>query len=132
MQTAVLLILEPIFEADLQPEQHAYRAGHSAHHALQEVQQLLDAGHREVVDADLSGYFDSIPHAELMQCLARRISDKALLHLLKQWLEAPVEELDKRGHSQRTTVNKDTGRGTPPTIFDGARLRCLPCWRTST
>jgi group II intron reverse transcriptase/maturase len=109
----VLLILEPIFEADLQPEQHAYRAGHSAHHALQEVQQLLNAGHREVVDADLSGYFDSIPHAELMQCLARRISDKALLHLLKQWLVAPVEELDARGHSQRTTVNKDTGRGTP-------------------
>jgi group II intron reverse transcriptase/maturase len=113
VQTAVLLILEPIFEADLQPEQHAYRAGHSAHHALQEVQQLLNAGHREVVDADLSGYFDSIPHAELMQCLARRISDKALLHLLKQWLVAPVEELDARGHSQRTTVNKDTGRGTP-------------------
>lgn len=113
VQTAVLLVLEPIFEADLQPEQHAYRAGHSTHHALQEVQQLLDAGHREVVDADLSGYFDSIPHAELMQCLARRVSDKALLHLLKQWLEAPVEELDKRGRSQRTTVNKDTGRGSP-------------------
>ena len=113
VQTAVLLILEPIFEADLQPEQHAYRAGHSAHHALQEVQQLLDAGHREVVDADLSGYFDSIPHAELMQCVARRVSDKALLHLLKQWLEAPVEELDKRSQSQRTTTNKDTGRGTP-------------------
>lgn len=113
VQTAVLLVLEPIFEADLQPEQHAYRAGHSAHHALQEVQQLLDAGHREVVDADLSGYFDSIPHAELMQCLARRISDKALLHLLKEWLVAPVEELDARGHQQRTTVNKDTGRGTP-------------------
>jgi group II intron reverse transcriptase/maturase len=113
VQTAVLLILEPIFEADLQPEQHAYRAGRSAHHALEEVQQLLNAGHREVVDADLSGYFDSIPHAELMQCLARRINDKALMHLLKQWLEAPVEELDKRGHSQRTTVNKDTGRGTP-------------------
>lgn len=113
VQTAVLLILEPIFEADLQPEQHAYRAGHSAHQALQEVQQLLNAGHREVVDADLNGYFDSIPHAELMQCVARRVSDKALLHLLKQWLEAPVEELDARGHSQRTTVNKDTGRGTP-------------------
>lgn len=113
VQTAVLLILEPIFEADLQPEQHAYRAGHSAHHALEEVQQLLKAGHREVVDADLSGYFDSVPHAELMQCLARRISDKALLHLLKEWLVAPVEELDARGHQQRTTVNKDTGRGTP-------------------
>jgi RNA-directed DNA polymerase len=113
VQTAVLLILEPIFEADLQPEQHAYRPEHSALDAVKEVQQLLVAGYREVVDADLSGYFDSIPHAELMQCVARRVSDKALLHLLKQWLEAPVEELDKRGHSQRTTVNKDTGRGTP-------------------
>lgn len=113
VQTAVLLILEPIFEADLQAEQHAYRAGHSAHHALQQVQDMLRAGHREVVDADLKGYFDSIPHAELMKCLARRISDKALLHLLKQWLEAPVEEIDERGRRQRTTVNKDTGRGTP-------------------
>ena len=113
VQTAVLLILEPIFEADLQPEQHAYRAGHSALAAVGEVQQLVAEGYREVVDADLSGYFDSIPHAELMQCLARRISDKALLHLLKQWLEAPVEEYDKQGRCQRTTTNKDTGRGTP-------------------
>jgi RNA-directed DNA polymerase len=113
VQTAVLLVLEPIFEADLQDEQHAYRAGHSAHHALKEVQRLLNAGHRDVVDADLSGYFDSIPHAELMKCLARRVSDKALLHLLKQWLEAPVEELDDRGHRQRTTRNKDLGQGTP-------------------
>src|SRR5881394_3571890 len=109
VQTAVLLVMEPIFEADLQDEQHAYRAGHSAHHALKEVQRLLNVGHRDVVDADLSGYFDSIPHAELMKCLARRVSDKALLHLLKQWLEAPVEELDNRGHRQRTTRNKDLG-----------------------
>jgi group II intron reverse transcriptase/maturase len=114
VQTAVLLLLEPIFEADLPPEQHGYRAGHSAHHALEEVQELIvQSGCREVVDADLSGYFDSIPHAELMQSVARRVSDKALLHLLKQWLEAPVEERDQRGHSQRTTPGKDTGRGTP-------------------
>jgi RNA-directed DNA polymerase len=66
-----------------------------------------------VVDADLSGYFDSIPHAELMQCVARRISDKGLLHLLKQWLVAPVEETDRRGRVQRTTRNKDEHRGTP-------------------
>jgi group II intron reverse transcriptase/maturase len=98
----------------LQPEQHGYRAGHSARNALEEVQQRIDkSGCREVVDADLSGYFDSIPHAELMQSVSRRISDKALLHLLKQWLEAPVEERDERGHSQRTTRSKDTGRGTP-------------------
>ena len=66
-----------------------------------------------MVDADLSGYFDSIPHAELMKSVARRVSDKHLLHLMKMWLEAPVEETDERGRKQRTTRNKDTGRGTP-------------------
>jgi RNA-directed DNA polymerase len=113
VQTAVRLILEPIFESDLQPEQHAYREGHSALAAVEEVRQLVAEGYREVVDADLSRYFDSIPHAELMQCIARRVSDKALLHLLQQWLDAPVEEFDKQGRCQRTTTNKDTGRGTP-------------------
>jgi group II intron reverse transcriptase/maturase len=66
-----------------------------------------------VVDADLSGYFDSIPHTELMKSVARRISDRHLLHLVKMWLEAPVEETDERGRVQRTTRNKDEGRGTP-------------------
>jgi group II intron reverse transcriptase/maturase len=66
-----------------------------------------------VVDADLSGYFDSIPHAELMQSLARRLSDRHLLHLIRMWLEAPVEEVDERGKRHRTTRNKDAGRGTP-------------------
>lgn len=113
VQTAVLLILEPIFEADLQPEQHAYRAGRDALEAVQAVHRRLNTGHTEVVDADLSGYFDTIPHAELMQCVARRVSDKALLHLLKLWLVAPVEESDRKGHVHRTTRNKDEGRGTP-------------------
>jgi group II intron reverse transcriptase/maturase len=113
VQTAVLLVLEPIFEADLQPEQYAYRANHSALEAVQEVHRLLDQGYRAVVDADLSGYFDSIPHAELMRCVARRVSDKALLHLIKQWLVAAVEETDERGRVHRTTRNKDTRRGTP-------------------
>ncbi len=72
VQTAVLLILEPIFEADLQPDQHAYREGRDALEAVQAVHRLLNTGHTEVVDADLSGYFDTIPHAELMQCVARR------------------------------------------------------------
>ncbi len=113
VQTALLLILEPIFEADLQPEQYAYREGRSALEAVQEVHRLIRQGHRQVVDADLSGYFDSIPHAELMQSVARRVSDKAVLHLMKQWLVAAVEETDERGHVKRTTRNKDTHRGTP-------------------
>src|SRR5712692_10088163 len=70
VQAAVLLILEPIFEADLQPEQHAYREGRDSLEAVQAVHRLLNTGYTEVVDADLSGYFDSIPHAELMQCVA--------------------------------------------------------------
>jgi group II intron reverse transcriptase/maturase len=113
VQTALLIVLEPIFEADLQPEQYAYRENRSALDAVQAVDQLLKAGYTEIVDADLSGYFDSIPHAELMQCLARRISDKAVLHLLKLWLVAAVEEQDARGHTHRTTRNKDEGRGSP-------------------
>ena len=112
-QTAAMLVLTPIFEADLQPEQYAYRANRSALDAVNHVRELLVAGHTQVVDADLSGYFDSIPHAELMQCLRRRIVDGAMLHLLKMWLEAPVEEIDGRGNTDRTTRNRDEGKGTP-------------------
>jgi RNA-directed DNA polymerase len=113
VQMAALVVLEPIFEADLQPEQYAYRPGRSALTAVQTVHTLLNTGHTEVVDADLSGYFDSIPHAELMKSVARRISDRHLLGLIKRWLEAPVEEHDERGCKRRTTRNKDQGRGTP-------------------
>lgn len=112
-QMAAVLVLEPIFEADLQPEQHAYRPGRSALDAVRHVHSLLNAGYTEVIDADLSGYFDSIPHAELMKSVSRRISDRHLLGLIKMWLKAPVEEIDDRGRHHRTTRNKDEGRGCP-------------------
>ena len=111
--TAAMLVLEPIFEADLQPEQNAYRPNRSALDAVTQVSALLHSRHDEVIDADLSGYFDSIPHAELMKSVARRISDRHMLRLIKMWLVVPVAETDKRGRKHRTTRNKDTGRGTP-------------------
>ena len=82
VQTAALVVLEPIFEADLQPEQYAYRPGRSALDAVQQVQALMKQGHTEVVDADLSGYFDSIPQVELMKTVARRVADGSLLGLI--------------------------------------------------
>lgn len=113
VQTAAVLVLEPIFEADLQPEQYAYRSDRSALDAVKRVHKLINTGHGQVVDADLSGYFDSVPHAELMKSLARRVVDGAMLHLLKMWLEAPVEETDEHGNKSRSTRNRDEGRGTP-------------------
>src|ERR1039458_3902866 len=111
--TAAMLVLEPIFEADLPPEQYAYRPGRNAHQAVVEVQGTLFRGHPEIVDADLADYFGSIPHAELMQSLARRIVDRRVLHLIKMWLECSVEETDDRGRKTRTTEAKDNRRGIP-------------------
>jgi RNA-directed DNA polymerase len=112
-ETAAVLVLEPIFEADLQPEQYAYRPDRSALDAVKHVHKLINTGHGEIVDADLSGYFDSIPHADLMKSVARRVVDGAMLHLIKMWLEAPVEETDEHGRKHRSTRNRDDGRGTP-------------------
>jgi RNA-directed DNA polymerase len=113
VETAAVLVLEPIFEADLQPEQYAYRRDRSALDAVKHVHKLINTGHGEIVDADLSGYFDSIPHAELLQSVARRVVDGAMLYLIKMWLEAPVEETDEHGRKHRSTRNRDDGRGTP-------------------
>jgi RNA-directed DNA polymerase len=111
--TAAMLVLEPIFEADLPAEQYAYRPGCNAQQAVIEVEETLFRGRPEVVDADLADYFGSIPHAELMLSLARRIVDARVLHLIKMWLECAVEETDDRGRKTRTTEAKDKRRGIP-------------------
>jgi group II intron reverse transcriptase/maturase len=134
--TAAMLVLEPIFEADLQPEQYAYRPGRSALDAIRAIHALVNTGHTAVVDADLSGYFDSIPHAELMKSVARRVSDRHMLHLIKMWLIAPVEETDERGRKQRTTRNKDLKRGSPqgspisPLLSNLYMRRFILGWKT--
>jgi len=111
--TAALLVLDPIFEADLPPEQYAYRSGRNAQQAVVEVKELLYRGHPEVVDADLADYFGSIPHAELLKSVARRVVDWRVLHLIKMWLECTVEETDDQGRKKRTTEAKDQRRGIP-------------------
>jgi RNA-directed DNA polymerase len=112
-ETAADLVLGPILEADLPPEQYAYRQDHSALDAVRHVHKLINTGHEEIVDADLSSYFDTLPHSDLMKSVARRVVDGAILHLIKMWLEAPVEETDERGKKHRSTRNRDEGRGSP-------------------
>jgi len=111
--TAAMLVLDPIFEADLPPEQYAYRQGRNAQQAVLDVEEALYRGHPDVVDADLADYFGSIPHADLMRSLARRIVDARVLHLIKMWLECAVEETDDRGRKTRSTEAKDKQRGIP-------------------
>ena len=135
-QMAAVLVLAPIFEADLEPEQYAYRPGRSAHDAVRHVHRLLNTGRRDVVDADLSGYFDNIPHSELSTSLARRISDRHMLHLIKQWLVAPVEEEDGRGGRCRTATARHNKRGIPqgapisPLLSNVYMRRFVLGWKT--
>jgi RNA-directed DNA polymerase len=113
VMTAAVVVLEPIFEVDMPAEQHGYRPNLSAHTAVTTVGRLINGGHTRIIDADLADYFGSIPHDELLKSVARRVSDRRLLHLIKMWLEAPVEEDDGRGGTKRTTPAKDAGRGVP-------------------
>jgi RNA-directed DNA polymerase len=133
-QTAAKLILEPIFEADLEPCAYGYRPKRSAGDAIQEVDKLLYEGYTDVVDADLSKYFDTIPHSELLQCVARRVVDKHMLHLVKMWLAVPVEETDEKG-KKRLTGGRDNDHGTPqggvisPLLANLYMNRMLKGWR---
>jgi len=134
VQTAAKLVLEPIFEADLEPCAYGYRPRRSAQDGIQKVHKLLCAGYTEIVDADLSKYFDNIPHRELMSCVARRIVDREVLRLVKMWLKAPVEERDEQG-KRRMTGGRGSSRGTPqggvasPLLANLYMNRFLKYWR---
>jgi RNA-directed DNA polymerase len=112
VQTAAKLMLEPIFEADFDPDAYGYRPKRSAQDAIQKVHTLLCEGYSDVVDADLSKYFDTIPHCALLRCAARRIVDRDVLHLIKLWLKASIEERDEHGN-KRMTGGKSSTCGTP-------------------
>jgi RNA-directed DNA polymerase len=113
-QMAVLLVLGPIFEEDLSPWQYGFRVGLDAKMALRRIHfGIADRGAREVVDADLSDYFNTIPHGDLLRCVARRVADGTVLAVIRQWLDAPVVERGTDGGEIRSTVARDTNRGTP-------------------
>lgn len=134
VQMAAKLVLEPIFEADFEPNAYGYRPGRSALDAVQEVEQSIRRGESHVVDADLSKYFDTIPHRELMKSVARRITDRKMLHLIKMWLKAPVEEKDDEGRTIRTG-GKKSKVGTPqggvisPLLANIYIHRLLKAWK---
>jgi RNA-directed DNA polymerase len=111
VQMAVLLVLEPIFEADFVDSSYGFRPGRSAHDALAEIRQHLQAGRREVYDADLQGYFDTIPHDQLLKCLRMRVVDRSVLTLIQSWLHAPVVETDDAGRPKVTRPKQGTPQG---------------------
>jgi len=134
IQTAAKLVLEPIFEADFEPNAYGYRPKRSALDAIRTVHELLCKGYTDVVDADLSKYFDTIPHNELMQCVARRIVDRNMLRLIKLWLKVPVEDRDKDGRG-RMSGGRKSKKGTPqggvisPLLANLYMNRFLKYWR---
>src|SRR6266487_1072554 len=135
VQTAAKLVLEPIFEADFEDNAYGYRPGRGAVDAVKEVHRLICRGHTDVVDADLSRYFDSIPHGELLKSLARRIVDRHVLRLIRLWLKAPIEEQDEGDGTRRIGGGKSNTRGTPqggvasPLLANIYMNRFLKYWR---
>ena len=134
VQTAAKLVLEPIFEADFEDTAYGYRPARGAADAVKEVHRHIRRGHTDVVDADLSKYFDSIPHCELLKSVARRIVDRHVLRLIKLWLKAPIEEQDGEG-TRRMSGGKSNTRGTPqggvasPLLANIYMNRFLKHWR---
>src|SRR5215218_1356389 len=128
VQTAAKIVLEPIFEADFEDSAYGYRPRRSAIDAVKETHRLVCRGYTNVVDADLSKYFDTIPHAELLKSVARRCCDRQVLRLIKLWLTAPIEERDGAGRRQMRGGKKGKcgtpqgGVATPPTILQNCRL----------
>jgi RNA-directed DNA polymerase len=133
-QTAAKLVLEPIFEADFEGSAYGYRPKRSAQDAVKEVHRKLCEGYTDVVDADLSKFFDTIPHSALLRAVARRIVDRRVLHLVKLWLKTPVEERDENGN-RRMTGGRKSIQGTPqggvisPLLANIYMHRFLRAWR---
>jgi RNA-directed DNA polymerase len=135
VQTAAKLVLEPIFEADFEDNAYGYRPVRGAVDAVKEVHRHICRGHTDVVDADLSRYFDTIPHSDLMKSVARRIVDRHVLRLIKLWLKAPIEERDEGNGIRRIGGGKSNTRGTPqggvasPLLANIYMNRFLKHWR---
>ncbi|HTR37601.1 MAG TPA: group II intron reverse transcriptase/maturase [Bryobacteraceae bacterium] len=135
VQTAAKLVLEPIFEADFEDNAYGYRPARGAMDAVKEVHRLICRGYTDVVDADLSRYFDTIPHSDLMKSVARRIVDRHVLRLIKLWLKAPIEERDEGNGTRRINGGKSNTRGTPQGVVASPLLaniymnRFLKHWR---
>src|SRR5262250_2470024 len=133
VQTAAKIVLEPIFEADFEDNAYGYRPARGAADAVKDVHRHLSRGYTDVVDADLSRYFDSIPHDDMLKSVARRIADGSVLRLIKLWLKAPIEERDDDG-KRRMTGGKGNARGTPqggvasPLLANIYMLRFLKHW----
>jgi RNA-directed DNA polymerase len=136
VQTAAKIVLEPIFEADFEDSAYGYRPRRSAVDAVKETHRLICRGYTDVVDADLSKYFDTIPHSDLLKSVARRIVDRHVLWLIKLWLKAPVEERDGDG-KRHMSGGKSSKRGTPqggvvsPLLSVVYMNRFLKHWRLS-